>query len=375
VLTIAGKPEKRKCHHLGCHGVLPLHLVPCHPGCAFQSEVSPVQHDDLSQLESAPCDSRITLSAFLENRLEPEQLEYLLLEARETFEQWMAKKQQAAMNQARDLVASTLTEDWRRLIGPAARLVETLMLLRVESELETGRPSTGHVFASQAALAARIGVTPRTLRNWLSRDYSGAKWLAPWVSRRTWYATRSDGFRCRGGTLWRVSLEAKPCTDLTAAPKPSYEALRTPWRSYQELPGFSGLEDGVPDNKGNSSTSEKNVPKKAGMFEIRVEGRHQTLFPGLDPRCFLNSGNTLPSAARARNSSTWLKAETVAKRLNDRSSTAFWFKQLRNLEVAGLSDGAIWSAVGQALEARASGTLRTTPGAYAVGVLRRTARA
>ncbi|NJK43443.1 MAG: hypothetical protein HC933_03510, partial [Pleurocapsa sp. SU_196_0] len=191
-------------------------------------------------------------------------------------------------------------------------------------------------------------MTPRTLRNWLSSEYSGSRWLSCWISRRTWYATRSDGFRCRGGTLWRVSLETKACSDRTAAPKPSYEALRTPWRSYQELPGFARLEDSVADDKGISTDPEKNVPKEAGRLEIRVEGRHQTLFLGFDPRCFLNSGNTLPSAARARNSSTWLKAEAVAKRLNDRSSTAFWFKQFRSLESANLSDGAVWSAVGQA---------------------------
>jgi hypothetical protein len=334
-----------------------------------------VQHDDSPALERELSDSSLTFEAFLENRLKPEQLEYLFLEARATFEQWTAAKQQSAKTQAQAVVEATLTEDWRRLIGPAWRLVETLMLLRAESELETARPTTGHIFASQAALASRIGVTTRTLRNWLSRGYSGSKWLACWVSRRTWYATRSDGFRCRGGTLWRVSLEAKPCSDLTMAPKPSYEALRTPWRSYQELPGFSRLEESVPDDKGNPTTREENVPNKTGMLEIRVEGKHQTLFLALDPRCFLNSGNTLPSAARARNSSTWLKAETVAKRLNDRSSTAFWFKQLRNLELANLSDGAVWSAVGQALEARASGTLRTTPAAYAVGILKRSARA
>ncbi|NJK43442.1 MAG: hypothetical protein HC933_03505 [Pleurocapsa sp. SU_196_0] len=86
-----------------------------------------------------PGNSSLTFEAFLANRLAPEQLEYLFLEARDTFEQWNAKKQQAVTNQARDLLAATLTEDWRRLIGPAWRLVETLMLLRAESELETGR--------------------------------------------------------------------------------------------------------------------------------------------------------------------------------------------------------------------------------------------
>ncbi|NJK46205.1 MAG: hypothetical protein HC933_19845, partial [Pleurocapsa sp. SU_196_0] len=119
-----------------------------------------------------------TFEAFRDNRLTPEQLEFLFLEDRTLLESWMTAKRDALEAKARAIITATLTEAWRRLIGPAVQLVETLMLERLTAELETGQGTTGHVFASQDALASRIGITSRTLRNWLSRDYSGSRWLA-----------------------------------------------------------------------------------------------------------------------------------------------------------------------------------------------------
>jgi hypothetical protein len=314
-----------------------------------------------------------TFEAFRDNRLTPEQLEFLFLEDRATLESWMTAKRDALEAKARAVIASTLTEAWRRLIGPAVQLVEALMLERLTAELEIGRETTGHLFASQDALASKIGVTARTLRNWLSEGYSGSKWLACWISRRTWYVTRSDGFRSRGGTIWRVSLEARSTDDVTPAPRVSYDALRTPWRSAEDLPG--AVSSVVLDDSGNQKALEENVPKSQGRLEVRVEGKHQVLFHDIFQRSGFHSGNTLPTPARAQFAQAWAKAETVASKLGDRHSTGFWFSQFRALEVAGKGDGAVWSAVAQGLEARASGSLRSTPGAYAVGILKRSARA
>lgn len=318
-----------------------------------------------------------TYEAFRANSLNATQLEFLFLEDRATLELWMKWKAEAAALKARAVTTATLTTDWRRLIGSASRLVETLMQIRAEAELETGQSTTGHVFATQDALAARVGVTARTLRNWLSQGYSGRQWLECWISRRTWYLSREDGYRSRGGTIWRVSLEARGCTDLSKAPRVSYDALRTPWRHWGELPAASrgNAVEAVLDNNGKVKASEDNVPRNQGRLEIRVEGRHQSLCKDLTLRSDLHSGNTVAvTPARAQFAVAWSKAETVANKLGDAHSTAFWFSKFRALEVTGEGDGAIWSAVGQGLEMRSQGLLsRGTAAGYAVGILRRTA--
>jgi hypothetical protein len=311
---------------------------------------------------------------FRDNQLTPQQLEGLFLEDRATLETWMTWKHQALEMKAREVVKAVLTPAWRRLIGPAAQLVETLMFLRLIAELETGQTTTGHIFATQDALAAEIGVTSRTLRNWLAVDYTGRQWLECWLDRRTWYVTRADGNRSRGGTLWRIVVETKSTDDLTKAPRVSYDALRTPWRSADELPGAARSEglNAVLDYNGSSIASEENVPRKTGMLFIRVEGRHQSLFRVSDSRSGFHSGNAVPiTPARAQFAQAWAKAELVASRLGDQHSKGFWFKQFRALELAGKGDGAVWAAVAQGLEARAAGRLvRGSAAGYAVGILR-----
>ncbi len=321
----------------------------------------------------------LSYEAFRDNKLAAQQLESLFIEDRQTLEKWMGWKREALELKARAIIAATLTPAWRRLVGPASQLLETLMLERVTAELETGQATTGHVFATQDALAAQIGVTARTLRNWLSPEYAGHQWLMCWLDRRTWYMTRQDGNRSRGGTIWRVSLETRSCDDLTRAPKVSYDALRTPWRFAEELPSATGAARGsseleaVLDYKGSLIAGEENVPKKTGMVSIQVEGRHRTLFCASSSRSDFHSGNPAPTPARAQFAQAWAKAEVVASRLGDGHSKGFWFKQFRALEVAGKGDGLIWAAVGQGLEARAAGRLtRGTAGGYAVGVLNRT---
>lgn len=321
----------------------------------------------------------LSYEAFRDNKLASQQLESLFIEDRQTLEQWMTWKREALELKARAVIAATLTPAWRRLVGPASQLLETLMLERVTAELETGQATTGHIFATQDALAAQIGVTARTLRNWLSPEYAGHQWLMCWLDRRTWYMTRQDGNRSRGGTIWRVSLEMRGCDDLTRAPKVSYDALRTPWRFAEELPGARSAARGlseleaVLDYKGSSIASEENVPKKTGMVSIQVEGRHRSLFHAPSSRSDFHTGNHPPTPARAQFAQAWAKAEIVASRLGDGHSKGFWFKQFRALEIAGKGDAAIWAAVGQGLEARAASRIvRGTAAGYAVGVLRRT---
>ena len=328
---------------------------------------------------------RIQYQQFAKNRLTPQQNEYLFLELRETFEAWNAQRDADLETQAIEIVTATLTDDWRRLIGNASRLVETLMLLRVQAELATGQTTTGHAFSSQDDLAAHIGVTARTLRNWLAKDYAGAQWLNCWLSKRTWYVTREDGFKSRGGTLWRVETSPRPCSDRTRAANPSYDALRTPWRSSRDLPGSVALETAeleqrqlentVVSDKGNFKAGQDNVPHKQGRLLIQVEGQHRDLHLPFELRCF-HTGNLPKTPAQAKNAATWGKAEIVAAKLSDVSSTPFWVSMLRRLERAGQGDGVIWSAVGQALEAGRAGTLtRGTVAGYAVGILRRTLKA
>lgn len=322
----------------------------------------------------------VTYGEFRDNQLSPEQLEWLFLEDRQTLETWMTWKREALEMKARAVIKATLTPAWRRLIGPAAQLVEALMLLRLVAELETGQTTTGHVFATQDALAAEIGVTARTLRNWLSSEYTGRQWLECWLDRRTWYVTRADGNRSRGGTLWRIVVETKSTDDQTKAPRVSYDALRTPWRSAEELPGASSAGKGVEaleavlDYNGSSIAPEENVPKKTGMLSIRVEGRHQSLFRVSDSRSGFHTGNGVPiTPARAQFAQAWAKAELVASRLGDGHSKGFWFKTFRALEVAGKGDSAVWAAVAQGLEAQAASRIvRGTAAGYAVGVLCRT---
>jgi hypothetical protein len=316
----------------------------------------------------------VTYQQFNSNRLTPEQMEWLYLERPDTLERWIAWKREDASTRAQQTVDATLTEAWRRLIGPAWRLVATLMRLRLEAEFETGSSTTGHVFASQDALAATVGVSARTLRHWLSKDHPGAKYLACWVSRRTWYVTREDGYRSRGGTVWRVSVEPRGTEDLTRAPGVSYDALCTPWRSSADLPGaIPRDEDALASNCGNKNAPEEYVPKEQGRLEVQVEGRHRSLHRVTSTRSGFHSGNALPTPARAQFAQAWSKAESVCKRLGDGASTGYWFAQFRALERSGAGDGAIWSAVGQALEARAAGRLtRATAAGYAVGILKRT---
>lgn len=327
--------------------------------------------------------TKITYDDFAQAKLSFEQQQFMLEFHSDDLEQWMAVKLEHDRTKTQAIIKATLTEDWRRLIGRAWRLVATLLEVRLEAELLIGQQGSGHVFATQADLAARVGITERTLRNWMNSSYAGKQWLECWLTKRTIYVTREDGYKSRSGTLWRVSSAPKSCTDLTPAPKPSLEALRTTWRENYELPQANvqrqraELEDvrRQHGNTGNQNSSQENVPKKQGRSTIRAEPSDIRLNPTCHPRSETHSGNSAPTAARAMYAGTWHKAETIASKLDDTKSVPYWFKQLRRLERAQASDAAVWSAVGQACEVRDSGALRKTAGAYARGILIRTASA
>lgn len=329
----------------------------------------------------------ITYDDFAKAKLSFEQQQFMLEFHSAALEQWMAVKLEHDRVKTQAIISATLTEDWRRLIGRAWKLVATLLELRLEAELLVGEQGSGHIFATQADLAARVGVTERTLRNWLSQRYAGWSWLECWVSKRTIYVTREDGYKSRSGTLWRVSSTPKSCVDLTPAPKPSLQALQTAWRSACELPQASLqreltlLEENahpssnLPANTGNLNSSQENVPQRQGRFNIKVELSDVRLQSTRHPRSEAHTGNRGPNSARAIHANTWHKAETIASKLGDTQSVAYWFKTLRQLERVQHSDAAVWSAIGQACEVRDSGNLRKTAGAYARGILMRTTSA
>ena len=177
-----------------------------------------------------------------------------------------------------------------------------------------------------------------------------------------------------------METSPRPCSDRTRAANPSYDALRTPWRSSRDLPGSVALETAelgkaVVNDKGNVKALEDNVPQKQGRLFIQIEGQHRDLHRPLELRCF-HSGNLPKTPAQAKNAAMWGRAEIVAAKLSDVSSTPFWVSMLRRLERAGQGDGVIWSAVGQALEASRAGVLtRGTVASYAVGILKRTLEA
>ncbi len=226
-------------------------------------------------------------------------------------------------------------------------------------------------------------MSERTVQRWLSRGYKGRSWLEAWVSRRTLYMTRDDGLPCRAGTVFRVSLEAKPTHDRTPAPRPRLEALKAKWRFAWELPQARAeenpdLENTVLELKRHEKLGTITFPVKQGMLPIRVqiEGRDLELVK-MDDSTLNSSTRQTPSSGLTRKLSASsvlfaeaaAKAETVCSRLNDAHSWAFWFSQYRQ---AGENDGHIWAAVGQGLEKKERGELkRVTAAGYAVGVLRK----
>jgi hypothetical protein len=302
-----------------------------------------------------------------------------------------------------------LTETWKRLIGPAWRLVATLQLEMLTSAY-VYQPGQ-HAHTTHKDLAIQIGVSERTVQRWLSKKYKGAQYLNVWLSWRTQYMRREDDLPCKSGTIFRLNLEPNPTHDLTPARKVRLEALKAPWRLIEDLPmnqpnlkAAEALEPSEvePDldadttqteflpvfmNSRHEKTGVKTFPQSREGFKakIRVEGRDVNLATDAlisnsrqDSRQLeeLRKAQVMArlSTSSVHHCEALSKAESVAARLNDKHSTVFWYKQFRQALTTGKGEGAIWAAVSNALEARDRGLVRGRTGAYAVGVLNRTGR-
>lgn len=301
----------------------------------------------------------------------------------EAFKQTFPAQLEAAQTKARALADALLTPGWRRLIGPAWKLPYALIVETATSNTLFGPGE--HCFSSLEAVARLAGVSERTVQRWLSKTYQGASWLACWVQRRTVYMTREDGLPCRAGTVFRVSLEAKPTHDLTPAPRPRLEALKAPWRLPWELPQAreandeSNLENPVLELKRHELLGSITFPSKQGMLsnQLQVEGRDLNTLSS--STLFSNTRQSLePSWTRKASASSALfaaadaKAKAVCSRLGDGHSWAFWYREFRR---AGEDDGQVWAAVSQGLEKQERGELKkTTAAGYAVGILNRSGR-
>jgi hypothetical protein len=303
-----------------------------------------------------------------------------------------------------------LTESWKRLIGPAWRIVATLQLEMLTSTYvyQAGQ----HAHTTLKDLAIQIGVSERTIQRWLSKQYKGAKYLNVWLSWRTQYMRRGDDLPCKSGTIFRLNLEPNPTHDLTPARKVKLEALKAPWRLIEDLPmnqvSPASLEPSEFDvqaesdldadtleteflpvfiNKRHEKTGVKTFPQGREGFKtkIRVEGRDVNLATDALISNSRHDSSRLEELRKAQvmarlscssvhHTEALAKAESVAARLNDKHSTVFWYKQFRQALTTGKGEGAIWAAVSNALEARDRGLVRGKVGAYAVGVLNRTGR-
>jgi hypothetical protein len=304
-----------------------------------------------------------------------------------------------------------LTESWKRLIGPAWKLVATLQLEMLTSTYiyQPGQ----HAHTTLKDLAILIGVSERTIQRWLSKKYKGAKYLNVWLSWRTQYMRREDDLPCKSGTIFRLNLEPNPTHDLTPARKVKLEALKAPWRLIEDLPmnqpslkAEEALEPSELEpaqalnpefdtaeteflpvfmNSRHEKTGVKTFPQGREGFKtkIRIEGRDVNLATdALISNSRQDSGQLEElrkaqvmarlSCSSVHHTEALAKAESVAARLNDKHSTVFWYKQFRAALTSGKGEGAIWAAVSNALEARDRGLVRGRTGAYAVGVLNRT---
>jgi hypothetical protein len=303
-----------------------------------------------------------------------------------------------------------LTETWKRLIGPAWRLVATLQL-EILTSTYVYQPGQ-HAHTTLKDLAALIGVSERTLQRWVSKKYKGAKYLRVWLSWRTQYMRREDDLPCKSGTIFRLNLEPNPTHDLTPARNVKLEALKAPWRLIEDLPANqpslkaeealepSELESAqalecesdtaettifpVFMNSRHEKTGVKTFPQGREGFKtkIRVEGRDVNLATDALISNSRHDSSQLEELRKAQvmarlscssvhHTEALAKAESVAARLNDKHSTVFWYKQFRQALTTGKGEGAIWAAVSNALEARDRGLVRGRTGAYAVGVLNR----
>lgn len=275
-----------------------------------------------------------------------------------------------ALHAAAEITADALLDDaWRRLIGPAHRLVRALLIAR----LEAGEVAGEHVFARLSDAATLAGVSERTVQRWLSPGYAGARWLRCWISWRVQYMRRDDGLPCRAGTVFRVFTTPRPTHDIVPVARPTLAALKAEWRRADELP--AALNPTLSNTRHESAGSITfRQARKAQKFPVRVEGRDVDVPDNTSPTLSSNTRHALSSrvtASSARAASAWARAEVVARKLGDQHSRAFWAGAFLAAERAGVGEGAVWAAVGQAAEMLEAGLVRHSAGGYAVGILKR----
>lgn len=286
-------------------------------------------------------------------------------------------RQEARKARATATADELLTPAHRRLLGPVWKLVKALIVQRVAAELDQDQAGGGHVFGVLTEIADLAGVSERQLRRWLHPTHPAARWVRGWISWRSLYGRRDDGLPCRIGTVFRVSTTVQAAGDeVVPAPRPTLASMRAPWRTSAELPSATDTVRNTSSFNGHSLAGVTTFPSTAGRCGpgIRVEGRDLDL-GRLTDTLKANTGQAAEpplTLTGVRASSLWAKAEMVAEKLNDRHSVTFWYSKFAELERVGQGDGAIWAAVGQALEQIAAGKIHRTAGAYAVGVLRNT---
>lgn len=313
-------------------------------------------------------------------QLNGERVELLLEETRETFPAQL----EHARERAALLTDALLTDAWRRLIGPAWKMLHALMseLLEARSLFDG---DAEHVFATAEGVAARAGVSKRTVQRWCAKDYAGREYLECWMAKRRLYMTRTDGLPCTAGTVFRLSVAPIALDDRTPCKRPTLEAMKAPWRLADELPEavkVRALEDGFSfsPNERQEMTADKTFPKSTecfGLWTIKVQGRElsKSLFTlNSNERQFPNPLSTISKLSRSSvwHAEAYHRAVLVCDRLKDHASQVFWYTQFRKALVNGQSDAHIWAAVSQALEMSEKNAIRRTRGAYAVGILQRT---
>ncbi len=300
--------------------------------------------------------------------LSPGQLNSLFLASIESLE----TREQAAISQSEAVADELIHATWRRLIGPAWRLIRALLVLRLKYSI-LGHESGEHLHATNADLAVLVGVGLRTVERWLSPQYAGKRWLDIWISRRVHYTTRSDGLPCCDGQVFRLTLEPRSPAEELPARRPTLAALRTNWRYPEEFEQGKTL---VVENDRHKKADliSFRLKRKGNPLQIKADGFHVSLLKLSSDSLVFNDRHSgkPPTLGTLRSSDAWSKAGVVAERLGDRGSEAFWCKQFRRTQrEESFTEGMIWRAVGLALEARSSGSLRGSPARYAVGVLKR----
>lgn len=215
----------------------------------------------------------------------------------EDFKQTFPARLEAAQTKAITLADALLTDAWKRLIGPAHRLVRALIVEMATSN-DLFKPGE-HLFSSLQDIARLIGVSERTVQRWLSSSYQGS-FLARGVGA-TLHALHDPRRRPAVPGRNRLPGVARGQTHphKTPAPRPRLEALKAKWRFGWELPHAQSqtdpdLENTVLEVKRHEKLGTITFPVRQGMFPVRVQVEGRDLELGKVDHLTLNS-NLIPA--------------------------------------------------------------------------------